>query len=92
MPIFEIVFYVFSLVMLAGAVTVILVRNPVYAALALVLTFFSASAIWIRGHRRGGVDGRGIARDAVGEGQVRRDRIPHPGIGPGWIQQYQGGR
>jgi NADH-quinone oxidoreductase subunit J len=47
MPIFEIVFYVFSLVMLAGAVTVILVRNPVYAALALVLTFFSASAIWM---------------------------------------------
>jgi len=47
MPIYEIVFYVFSLVMLAGAVGVITVRNPVYAALCLVLTFFSASAIWM---------------------------------------------
>jgi NADH-quinone oxidoreductase subunit J len=41
------VFYVFSLVMLAGAVMVITVRNPVYAALSLVLTFFSAAAIWM---------------------------------------------
>jgi len=47
MPIYEIVFYVFSLVMLAGAVMVITVRNPVYAALSLVLTFFSAAAIWM---------------------------------------------
>jgi len=47
MPIYEIVFYAFSLVMLGGAVMVITVRNPVYAALSLVLTFFSASAIWM---------------------------------------------
>jgi NADH-quinone oxidoreductase subunit J len=47
MPIYEIVFYVFSLVMLAAAVMVISVRNPVYAALYLVLTFFSAAAIWM---------------------------------------------
>ncbi len=47
MPIYEIVFYVFSLVMLSGAVMVITVRNPVYAALSLVLTFFSAAAIWM---------------------------------------------
>ena len=47
MPIYEIVFYVFSTVMLAAAVAVITVRNPVYAALFLVLTFFSASAIWL---------------------------------------------
>jgi NADH-quinone oxidoreductase subunit J len=47
MPIYEIVFYAFSLVMLAGAVMVITVRNPVYAALSLVLTFFSASALWM---------------------------------------------
>jgi len=47
MPIYEIVFYVFSAVMLAAAVAVITVRNPVYAALFLVLTFFSASAIWL---------------------------------------------
>ena len=47
MPIYEIVFYLFSLVMVAAAVMVITVRNPVYAALFLVLTFFSAAAIWL---------------------------------------------
>jgi NADH-quinone oxidoreductase subunit J len=47
MPIYELVFYTFSLVMLAGAVMVITVRNPVYAALSLVLTFFSAAALWM---------------------------------------------
>jgi len=47
MPIFEIVFYAFSLLMLGAAVMVITVRNPVFAALNLVLTFFSASAIWM---------------------------------------------
>ncbi len=47
LPIQEIVFYLFSLVMIAAATGVITVRNPVYAALFLVLTFFSAAAIWI---------------------------------------------
>jgi NADH-quinone oxidoreductase subunit J len=47
MPIYEIVFYLFSVVMLGAAVMVITVRNPVYAALSLVLAFFSASAIWM---------------------------------------------
>ena len=47
MPIYEIVFYTFSLVMLGAAVAVITVRNPVYAALCLVLAFFSAAAIWM---------------------------------------------
>ena len=47
MPIYEIVFYAFSLVMLGAAVLVITVRNPVFAALSLVLTFFSAAAIWM---------------------------------------------
>ena len=47
MPIYEIVFYVFSLIMLGAAVAVISVRNPVYAALFLVLAFFSAAAIWM---------------------------------------------
>jgi NADH-quinone oxidoreductase subunit J len=47
MPIYEIVFYAFSLMMLGAAVMVITVRNPVYAALSLVLTFFSAAAIWM---------------------------------------------
>ena len=47
MPIYEIVFYLFSAVMLASAVAVITSRNPVYSALFLVLTFFSAAAIWM---------------------------------------------
>jgi NADH-quinone oxidoreductase subunit J len=47
MPIVEIVFYAFSLVLIAAAVMVISLRNPVYAALALVLAFFSSAAIWM---------------------------------------------
>ena len=46
-PIYEIVFYAFSLLMLGAAVMVITVRNPVFAALSLVLAFFSAAAIWM---------------------------------------------
>jgi NADH-quinone oxidoreductase subunit J len=47
LPIQEIVFYLFSFVMLASAVMVVSVRNPVYAALFLILTFFTAAAIWM---------------------------------------------
>ncbi len=47
MPITEIVFYLFSLVLVGSAVAVITARNPVYSALYLVLAFFSASAIWM---------------------------------------------
>ena len=47
MPIVEIVFYVFSLLLTAAAVMVITVRNPVYAALFLVMAFFSSAAIWM---------------------------------------------
>ncbi len=42
-----IVFYVFSAVMLFAATRVISVKNPVHAALFLVLAFFSASALWM---------------------------------------------
>ncbi len=47
MPIIEITFYAFALIMTGAAIMVISVRNPVYAALFLVLTFFSASALWL---------------------------------------------
>ena len=40
-------FFVFSAVLLFAAFRVITARNPVYAALYLVLTFFQASAIWM---------------------------------------------
>ncbi len=42
-----VVFYVFSVVMLFAASRVISVKNPVHAALFLVLAFFSASALWM---------------------------------------------
>ncbi|HPG61074.1 MAG TPA: NADH-quinone oxidoreductase subunit J [Casimicrobium sp.] len=42
-----IVFYVFSAVMLFSATRVVSVKNPVHAALFLVLTFFSASGLWM---------------------------------------------
>jgi len=40
-------FYVFALVLLFAAFKVITARNPVHAALFLVLAFFQAAAIWI---------------------------------------------
>jgi NADH-quinone oxidoreductase subunit J len=42
-----VVFYVFGFVILASALCVITARNPVHAALFLVLAFFTASAIWL---------------------------------------------
>mgnify|MGYP001551769054 CR=1 FL=1 len=47
MPITQIVFYAFSLVLVAASVAVITSRNPVYSALFRVLAFFSESAIWM---------------------------------------------
>ncbi len=40
-------FYLFAAVLLFAAFRVTTARNPVYAALYLVLTFFQASAIWL---------------------------------------------
>ncbi len=47
MIVLELIFYTFSLVMVLAAVAVVTVRNPVYAVLFLVLTFFSAATIWL---------------------------------------------
>ncbi|MCW8854909.1 MAG: NADH-quinone oxidoreductase subunit J [Gammaproteobacteria bacterium] len=47
MSFLEIVFYVFSGVMILGAVGVIASRNPVHSALSLVLTFFATSGVWL---------------------------------------------
>ncbi|MBE9550318.1 MAG: NADH-quinone oxidoreductase subunit J [Proteobacteria bacterium] len=47
MPIQEIFFYLFSVIMVTAATLVISVRNPVYSILFLILTFFSAAALWI---------------------------------------------
>src|SRR3982751_4998188 len=40
-------FYLFSAVLLFSAFRVITARNPVHAALFLVLAFFQAAAIWL---------------------------------------------
>ena len=41
------VFYIFSALLLMSAGLMITVRNPVFAALCLILAFFSSSAIWL---------------------------------------------
>ncbi|MGH8231190.1 MAG: NADH-quinone oxidoreductase subunit J, partial [Steroidobacteraceae bacterium] len=42
-----ILFYVFAIVLVAAAVTMIVSRNPVYAALSLVLCFVTSAALWL---------------------------------------------
>jgi NADH-quinone oxidoreductase subunit J len=42
-----IAFYVFAFVTAGSALAVVTVRNPVHAALFLVLTFFSSACIWL---------------------------------------------
>lgn len=43
----QIIFYLFSAVLVTGALGVVLVRNPVYAAMFLILSFFTSAAIWL---------------------------------------------
>jgi NADH-quinone oxidoreductase subunit J len=43
----QILFYAFALVLLVSAVGVVGLKNPVHSALCLVVTFFSAAAIWL---------------------------------------------
>lgn len=43
----DIVFYALAAVLLFAAISVITTRNPVYAALYLVLAFFTAAGIWL---------------------------------------------
>lgn len=47
MKINALVFYVFAAVLILAALKVITSRNPVHAALFLILSFFTASGIWI---------------------------------------------
>ena len=42
-----ILFYVFATVLVAAALGVVLSRNPVHAALFLVLAFFNSAALWL---------------------------------------------
>ena len=43
----KLVFYVFAAILVFAATRVITVRNPVHAALHLVLAFFTCSALWL---------------------------------------------
>jgi NADH-quinone oxidoreductase subunit J len=43
----QLLFYIFGAVLLASALAVVLVRNPVHAALTLVLSFVTAAALWL---------------------------------------------
>jgi NADH-quinone oxidoreductase subunit J len=43
----DILFYFFALILVASGLRVITVRNPVHAALFLVLAFFSMACIWL---------------------------------------------
>ena len=45
-----IIFYIFGAVLLFAALRVITARNPVHAALYLVLAFFTAAALWLLLH------------------------------------------
>ncbi len=47
MDVNAILFWLFSAVLLVGAVAVITAKNPVHGALALVLCFFQAAFIWM---------------------------------------------
>ena len=42
-----ILFYVFATVLVGSAIGVVLARNPVHAALFLVLAFFESAALWL---------------------------------------------
>lgn len=43
----QIIFYLFSGILVFSASMVVVMRNPVHAALFLVLSFFSSAAIWL---------------------------------------------
>ena len=42
-----IIFYIFSVILVGASLAVITVRNPVYAALFLVLAFFTCAGVWL---------------------------------------------
>lgn len=42
-----IIFYVLAAILLASSLSVITARNPIHAALSLVLSFFTAAGLWV---------------------------------------------
>ena len=43
----SVLFYVFSAILILAAFCVVTAKNPVHAALFLVLAFFNAAALWM---------------------------------------------
>jgi NADH-quinone oxidoreductase subunit J len=43
----EVLFYIFATILIAAALAVIIAKNPVHAALFLVLAFVTSAAIWL---------------------------------------------
>jgi NADH-quinone oxidoreductase subunit J len=43
----QIIFYIFAVILVLSGLMVITVRNPVHAALFLVLAFFTSAAVWL---------------------------------------------
>ena len=43
----QIIFYFFGAMLLLSATMVVVIRNPIHAALFLVLSFFSSAAVWL---------------------------------------------
>ena len=43
----DIIFYLFSAILIASALGVITFRNPVYSALLLVLSFITCAGLWL---------------------------------------------
>lgn len=43
----QLIFYVFSVTLVAAGINMVTVRNPVYAALSLILCFFTSAALWL---------------------------------------------
>lgn len=46
-PIYQIIFYVFSFLLVMGALVVVTSRNTVYSVLALIFCFFCSSVLWM---------------------------------------------
>ena len=47
MTFYNALFWIFSAILIGSALRVITVRNPVHAALFLVLSFFSSAGLWL---------------------------------------------
>ena len=43
----QIIFYIFGAMLLLSATMVVVIKNPIHAALFLVLLFFSSAAVWL---------------------------------------------